>query len=521
MKKTIRYIMALLALVPAAVLSSCSDEFSQPPVILPEGGLGTGEWDSPMTAYQCRIGSVNENVSRPWVTGYIVGVVNTAVGNVLNERCAQFEGPFAVNTNLLIALTPDEKDWSQCATVQLPSGSVRDALNLSSNPGNLGRQVSVRGTTGEKYCGVYGLRDASDYNWGPTGNQPVELKPIEGPFWTSFEATTNFDTYEQSGWSNVMVSGGLSGWYIRNFDGNNYITCSAYKGSATGGPYENWLITPAIDLDKIADKTLEFRTQAAYTADDSTLEVFVMTSDKPAASQNTRLEAAIARAVSTSYTSWVNSGKLDLSGFSGTIYIGWRYYSARGGDGNSTTYCIDDINIGNATEPMDPKAPVVSDAVYEGLGEDEASIDWNYDNVLLPSGVSSVWSWKEYGGKHYLNGSAFGGSARDCVSIAYSPAVSLEGVTGASVTFDHAAKFQTTIQKLARFVVRVKGASEWTEYEIPAWPPLDNKWTFVNSGTIDISAFDGKEIEIGFKYVSSAAGADTWEIRNVKVKKGE
>lgn len=514
MKKTIKYMMTLLALLPLG-LGSCSDDFSQPPVVLPEGGIGTGEWDDPMTAYQCRIGSVNKELPKPWVTGYIVGVVNTAVGNVLNERCAQFEGPFAVNTNLLIALTPDVRDWSQCATVQLPSGSVRDALNLSSNPGNLGRQVSIRGTSGEKYCGVYGLRDADDYNWGATGNQPVELKPIEGPFWTSFEATTNFDTYERSGWSNYATAGGLSGWYIRSFDGNNFITCSAYKGTATGGPYENWLLTPEIDMEKLADKTLEFRTQAAFAADDSTLEVYVVDAEN---SENTRLEATIAHAVSSSYTSWVNSGKIDLSGFKGTIRIGWRYYSAKGGDGNSTTYCIDDINIGNAAEPMDPAAPAAPDAIYYGLPEDAASIDWTFDNILLPPGVNSVWSWKEYGGKHYLNGTAFGGSAQDCESVAYSPAFSLAGVKGAYVNFDHAAKYQTTIHKLARFLVREKGTAEWTEYVIPAWPPLTDKWTFVNSGDIDISAFDGKEIEIGFKYVSTTAGADTWEIRNVKVK---
>lgn len=513
MKKSIKYIMLLM--VAVAGLSSCDDDLSQPPVILPEGGIGTGAWNSPMSAYQCRIGAVNPDRSESWVTGYIVGVINTEVGNVLNARCAQFDGPFTVNTNLMIAMSPDERNWENCATVQLPSGSVRSALNLVDHPDNLGRQVTIKGTTGEKYCGAYGVRSASDYNWGDQGKEEHELEPIDGPFYQNFEASTSFDVYAQQGWKNVMVTGGLSGWYIRNFDNNNYITTSAYQGTQTGGPYENWLITPAIDMEKITDKTLEFETQAAYAVanpEDCSLEVYVMTTDNPKTSTNTKLNAQIAQPTGSAYTSWVNSGKLDLSQFSGTIYIGWRYWSKEGGSGYSVTYCVDNVNVGGASEP-EPSVtpPTPSDALYEGLIS--SAEGWSYDNVLLPSGVSEVWKWDSYG---YLKGTAFSGSARDCESIAYSPVISLAGITSATVEFEHAAKFQTTLRDLCKFVVREKGAANWTELAIPSWPEA-GAWKFSSSGKIDISAFAGKEIEIGFKYVSSPAGADTWEIKNVKV----
>ncbi|MBD5194468.1 MAG: hypothetical protein HDS84_01585 [Bacteroidales bacterium] len=518
-KHILYYIFVSVACLLGA--TACSDDFSQPPVVLPEGGIGSGEWDNPMTAYQCLLGSLNSEIEEPWVKGYIVGVVNTEVGNVLNERCAQFEAPFNVNTNLLIAMNPDETNWENCATVQLPSGAVRSALNLSDNPDNKGKLVTIKGTTGEKYCGAYGLRSASDYNWGDTGKKPVELTPIDGPFLETFDATTDFSAYKQQGWKNVMVLGGLDGWYIREFSGNNYITVSAYKGTVTGGPYENWLITPAIDLAKITEKTLEFRTQAAYQAENSTLEVFVMTTDNPSTSESTKLNANIASAPASGYSSWVESGKLDLSGFSGTIYIGWRYYSAHGGQDGSTTYCIDDVNVGNATEPSNPVTPPGGDdsAIYSGLNENDATIDWTFENILLPAGMSYIWDWKEYNGKHYLNASAYYNNANNqSEAVAYSPVVSLKETTGAVVTFDHAAKFQTTITTLGRFIVREKGAGEWTEYEIPTWPTAGS-WTFVSSGSIDISAFAGKEIEIGFKYASTSAGADTWEIKNVKVLK--
>lgn len=512
-------------------LTSCSEDYAQPPVTMPEGGIGTGAWNNPMTAYQCLIGSVNPDRDQVWVTGYIVGVINTEVGTVLNSRSAQFEGPFGVNTNLMITMNPEILDlepgddgydtrWEQCASVQLPSGSVRSALNLVDHPDNLGRQVTIKGTTGDKYCGVYGLRSATDYNWGDQGKEEAELAPIDGPFYQNFEASTSFDIYKAQGWSNVSVLGGLSGWYIRNFDNNNYITVSAYNGSATGGPYENWLITPAIEMDKLDKKTLEFITQAAYTATNSTLEVYAMTTNVPKTSTNTKLNAQIAVAPTSGYSSWVNSGLIDLSQFSGTIYIGWRYYSEHGGQSGSTTYCVDNVSVGGATEadmPTPETPPTASGALYSMLQEKAASIDWTFDNVVMNAPLTYIWQWKEYNGSHYLNASAFySNSNYASEAYAYSPAVSLSGVTGTYVEFDHAAKFQTTIQNLGRLVVREKGTASWTEFVIPTWPKADS-WTFASSGKIDISAFDGKEVEIGFKYESTSGGADTWEIKNLNV----
>ena len=52
--------------------------------------------------------------------------------------------------------------------MQLPSGAVRSALNLAGNPGNLGKQVTLKGNI-EKYFGVAGFKSTSAYTWGPKG----------------------------------------------------------------------------------------------------------------------------------------------------------------------------------------------------------------------------------------------------------------------------------------------------------------------------------------------------------------
>lgn len=519
-----------IAIAAAGCLSSCNEEFSQPPVILPDGGVGSGAWDSPMTAYQALLGSVSQDYAEPWVTGVIVGFVNTNVGTTVSEQSVwigDFDSDRAdgasVNSNIVIALDkewlkdiPEENRWENVATVQLPSGNVRTALNLVDHPENLWKTVTIKGTTGEKYCGAYGIRSCSDYNWGKVGIEPVVIGPVEasGPFFENFDKYSKFDEYEALGWRNYTTEGGLSGWYIKTYNDNNYITVSAYRGSQNGGPYENWLVTPPINMDKLSTKTLTFETQAGYQAENSYLECYVMSAEDPSTAVLTKLPAAIATPPESNYSSWVNSGTLDLSAFSGDIYIGWKYYSEKGGDGFSTTYCIDNVNVGNASTET-PETPA-GDELFSFLQPSLSELSgWTFDNVTMGGTLSKVWYWDTSYNDHYLKANAYVGGAVEALSYAYT-AVSLAGVSGAAAEFEHAAKFQTNIKELGRFVIRVAGSSEWTELEIPEWPAA-GAWKFAKSGRIDISAFDGKEVELGFKYQSTDSAADTWEVNNLKI----
>lgn len=522
----------LLAMM--AGVTSCENNFAEPPIPVPEGGIvGTGAWNNPMTAYQALIGTVNDTIDEPWVTGYIVGYINLDISSVLSARTATCKVPGNVQSNMLISMEPIPEDslandtlaqeymsanWEKFATVQLPSGAARSALNLAENPRNINKLVTIKGETGTKYCGAYGVRSVSDYNWGDKGIPDAPDGPIDpvASLWQSFTVSDKMSEYMLMGWQNVEVSGGLSGWYIRNFNSNNYITVSAYLGNEAGGPYENWLIAPPVDIDQSPEKSLAFVTQAAYPAEDSKLEVYVLDGPDVKTAKATRLEATIATPPEKNYSDWVSSGKIDLSAFSGVVYIGFKYTSAKGGSNFSTTYGVDNINIGGAEE-VDPVIPPAEDEIYSGLDQKAAECDWTFENVTLGAGLSYVWSWKEYNGNHYLNGSAFaGGSSKESLAYAISPVIDLTGKSEAVVSFEHAAKYQTTLQELCGFCVREAGTTEWTELEIQTWPGTTG-WTFVNSGDMDLKAFLGKKIELAFKYGSSSEGADTWEVKNVKV----
>lgn len=340
MKRKYIFRNLVMLLIAGLFITACDNELAQPPVILPEGGVGTGTWNNPMTAYQASLGSVNDTLSEVWVKGYIVGYINTNIGNTLNAKSAAFSANGAVATNMLIASTAGETDWTKCVPVQLPSGAVRTALSLNTMPDNLGKLVTIKGQTGSKYCGAYGVRSVSAYNFGDMG------------------------------------------------------------------------------------------------LDDG--------SDKPA--------------------------------------------------------------------PPTMKGVII----YEALPDTAKTINWTFEDVKLPSELTYIWSWKGYQEKYYLNASAYKSGNLEAEAYAISPVIDLTTYKSAYFCFDHAAKFQTTIKELCTAVVREEGSKAWTKLLIPVWPGTAN-WTFVNSGAMDISSFAGKKVQLGFIYKSTLAGADTWEIKNVKV----
>lgn len=93
-----------------------------------------------------------------WVYGYIVG------GDLSSSRCS-FQPPFVSNTNIAIATKSSCREKDQCVSVQLSKGDIRDALNLVDNPGNLGRQVYLKGDIVEKYYGITGLQCITEFRW--------------------------------------------------------------------------------------------------------------------------------------------------------------------------------------------------------------------------------------------------------------------------------------------------------------------------------------------------------------------
>ena len=91
-----------------------------------------------------------------WVYGYIVG------GDMTSSSIS-FDEPFLSNTNIAIAGRTTVSEKESCLSVNLPKGSIRDALNLSDNPENLKKKVYLKGDIVESYFGIPGVKNISDY----------------------------------------------------------------------------------------------------------------------------------------------------------------------------------------------------------------------------------------------------------------------------------------------------------------------------------------------------------------------
>ena len=174
------------------------------------------------------------------------------------------------------------------------------------------------------------------------------------------------------------------------------------------------------------------------------------------------------------------------------------------------------LGEGGGTTPDDPVTPPAQGALYSetfasGMG------DFTIENVTLPKGLSYIFKADtQYG---YIQASAYA-SGKNYASEAYLVSPVFDATKAAKLTakFDQALKFFASIDAAkteATIVARVEGG-EWQTLTIPTYPE-NTDWTFVNTGDIDLAAFDGKKFQIAFRYTSTDTKAGTWRIKNFEI----
>lgn len=320
--------------------ASCDDELAQPPVNLPEGGIGTGAWDNPMTAYQAHLGSVNENLGEiVWVRGYIVGFVDTNVGNVLKEESAAFTVPATVKTNILIAADPEERNWENCVPVQLPSGNVRNALNLGDHPENQGQEVCIYGQTGSKYCSAYGVRSVTDYNWGNIGIEPDPntVAPAGSKTILNVSFLNNMQgfTFDQG---NPSEEGFLT-WKLTEKYG---LVATGGIANSNAKTTDAFAISGEISLEGYAEVRLNVHQAANYF---NNTETFLQMCSINVREAGTADWTPVSMPLPPAGNSWSfsDSGMINLDSFAGKkIEIGFRYTST---PSTSGTWEIDEMQV--------------------------------------------------------------------------------------------------------------------------------------------------------------------------------
>lgn len=165
----------LVATMTAFTFTSCEDVPAA--YEIPGGGnggnggstetVGNGTAENPYTVEDIKkSGAKGSNV---FVKAYIVGFVPD---KAIDEAKFTAEGCEAVS-NVLIAASADETSVDNVMPVQLPSGDVRNAINLKDNPANIKQEVVLCGNI-ETYFGKTGLKSVV---WAKLGDKEFGAKP--------------------------------------------------------------------------------------------------------------------------------------------------------------------------------------------------------------------------------------------------------------------------------------------------------------------------------------------------------
>ena len=154
--------------------------------------------------------------------------------------------------------------------------------------------------------------------------------------------------------SDDFSSNSLNNWTVVNVEGEQTWEITPYGNPApsakisgfSGGSNSNedWLITSAIDLTSLTTVTLNFQSVVRYSG--PSLEVYVSTDysgGNPSSDGNWQELSVVLDTDDSSWSSWTDSGNVDLSSYSGAnVFIGFKYVSTTS---NSATYEIDNVLV--------------------------------------------------------------------------------------------------------------------------------------------------------------------------------
>jgi hypothetical protein len=163
--------------------------------------------------------------------------------------------------------------------------------------------------------------------------------------------TTNYTNVSSlTGWKTYSEAGTKTWFSYKTSSLGPFVETTAYNSGQAS--VITWMITPQIDLSVATNPFITFESADGFD-NGATLELFVSTdytgSTTPWTSSWTKLIFTLPPSFpigsSPSYSSFVSSGKIDLSAYNGsTLYLAWVY---KGGvPSKTTTWEIDNVLIG-------------------------------------------------------------------------------------------------------------------------------------------------------------------------------
>lgn len=286
-----------------------------------------------------------------------------------------------------------------------------------------------------------------------------------------------------------------------------------------------WLVSPSIDLSKEDSVAVMFSHAIAYADAATMLENhqllishdYVQGSD-PATATWTPLNIKIEGDHTGKNYDFGSAGvNLEKEQMKENTTFALRYIST---DKKASTWEVKNFIVmhGSYKKP-EPITPTPNEDIMN-IDFTQGQGDWTIDNVSLPEGLTYVWS---NGNQYGMKASAYK-DKKNYASESWlvSPEIDLTNINGdIELNFNQCInKYFGDVSKEATLWVKEIG-KDWNNIQI-TYPTLkDNGWSDFEIQKVNISAYAGKKIQIGFKYSSTENTSGTWEIKSVTVKQGE
>ncbi len=149
-----------------------------------------------------------------------------------------------------------------------------------------------------------------------------------------------------TGWTNFAQTGGIK--YVYSNAGstsNPYAKITAFTSGQAS--VISWLVTPGFDLTGAQNPKLTFKSSNGFSNGAESFQVMISTNYTEGTDPNTAtwtpLQATFPAPKSSGYTPFTASDDVDLSSYSGTAHIAWKY---TGGDpGKTGTWELDEVKV--------------------------------------------------------------------------------------------------------------------------------------------------------------------------------